>query len=71
MSDLSILMQDLISTANTVLPQESENDDFNPADFAGGSFDTAYEMGKEHGEVMYARALLQILGIEYQHFNGE
>jgi hypothetical protein len=37
------------------------NEDFNPMDCSGGNFDDAYEMGVEHGYVLFARELLDLI----------
>jgi hypothetical protein len=40
-------------------------DDFNPNDYTSG--DVAFKVGAEFGEILFARTLLEQIGVEYEH----
>jgi DNA-binding Lrp family transcriptional regulator len=40
-------------------------DDYSPS--YDGSYDTAFEDGAEYGEILFARTLLEQIGVEFQY----
>ena len=55
--DIERLEQHLRKLANQSLL--SDDEEFNPQDYAGGNYDDAYNMGVQDGEVLFARELLR------------
>lgn len=60
MSLIGTLLHDIETTASEEITPDL-NEDFEPRSCSGGNFDDAYEMGIEHGRVLYARELLDMV----------
>ena len=56
-SEIEKLIQYLKELANGEV--RSDDEEFNPQDYAGGNFDDAYSMGVEDGTTLFARELLR------------
>lgn len=59
-------MDKLIKMIRKVASQEvcADEDDFMVDDYAGGNIDDAYSLGTDHGEVYFARQLLELIEAE-------
>ena len=57
---LEILLQAIKKVAFRTI--QSDNEDFDLNDYAGGNIDDAYEIGQNEGEVYFARQLLKAVG---------
>lgn len=60
---MTTLIEQILYSAAQALRSELD-DEFNPADWSGGNFDDAFEMGVDEGEVVFARYLVEHYKLE-------
>jgi hypothetical protein len=61
---LTFLLEVLKSYAETEHCYDREGDDYTPS---RDSYDTAFDDGADYGEILFARTLLEQIGVEFQY----
>jgi hypothetical protein len=62
---LTVLLKLLKEYAEKEHCYDKYGDDFNPNDYTHG--DDAFDVGSEFGEILFARTLLEQIGVEFEY----
>ena len=62
---LNLIINKLKQYAESKHCYETEGDDFSPS--IVGSYDGAFDVGAEYGEILFARTMLESMGVDFEY----